>query len=248
MNKFIKLMIAGISPFIVWTSASAEEPGIDYQTAFIAQQVSITEIDSQDLTSSKWIVKDENNNILFEAPVEYSTQYAATALRVRTTPTIDSEPFDTLYVNDEVTRVGESEVGWAIVEIEGNYYFVWNEYLSDEPIELPDPEPVVATTKAEATSASTASYSASYFRQMGVINWGGYRWTWYSDNVLSGGGLNIPGRHYDGNNYICDENGYICLASSSLSKGTVIDTPFGKMGKIYDCGCAYDTIDVYVHW
>ena len=30
-----------------------------------------------------------------------------------------------------------------------------------------------------------------------------------------------------------------------LGKGTVVNTPFGKAGKIYDSGCAADTLDVY---
>lgn len=90
-----------------------------------------------------------------------------------------------------------------------------------------------------------ALYSASEFKSMGVIYWDGWRWTWYSQRVLPGGGLSIPGRHVDENGYICDKDDYICIASSVLKKGTVIDTPFGKKGKVYDCGCASDTVDVY---
>lgn len=106
-------------------------------------------------------------------------------------------------------------------------------------------ETTLQTTKSET---SEALYSASKFRNTGVIHWNGWRWTWYSKRVLPGGGLNIPGRHIDSNGYICDENENICLSSSSLSKGTVIATPFGKNGKVYDTGCASDTIDVYVNW
>ena len=63
---------------------------------------------------------------------------------------------------------------------------------------------------------------------------------------MPGKGLKIPGRYSDGN-FVRDENGYICLASSDLPKGTVVDTPFGK-GKVYDTGCPSGTIDVYVSW
>lgn len=98
------------------------------------------------------------------------------------------------------------------------------------------------------SNSDNALYSALQFRNMGVIYWGNWKWTYYSENILPGYGLSIPGRHNDENGYICDGNDYICLASSSLSKGVVIDTPFGKQGKIYDCGCAYDTIDVYTSW
>ena len=116
-------------------------------------------------------------------------------------------------------------------------------------------EETINTTTSQTTQKQTEHvdysdeyYSASYFRNMGEIYWNGWRWTWYSEKVLPGGGLNIPGRHNDSDGYVCDENGYICLASSSLDYGTVISTPLGKQGKIYDSSCAYNTIDVYVGW
>lgn len=109
-----------------------------------------------------------------------------------------------------------------------------------------------STTTSEKNDSDDKSsekiYSASTFKRDGVLHWGGWRWTWYSERVLPGGGLNIPGRHADGDGYICDENNYICVASSTLRKGTVIDTPLGKKGKVYDSGCASDIIDVYVSW
>ena len=100
---------------------------------------------------------------------------------------------------------------------------------------------------------SYAIYSAKYFCEMGEIYWGGWKWTWYSERVLPGGGLHIPGRYtddYDG--YVRDADGYICLASDDYGRGTVIDTPFGSPGKVYDqisedgrySGC----LDVYVGW
>ena len=89
-------------------------------------------------------------------------------------------------------------------------------------------------------------YSADELRYLGVIYEGDFRWTWYSQNVLPGGGLDIPGRHVDENGYICDENNRICLASSDLEWGTIVTTPFGKEGCVYDCGCASGTLDVYV--
>ena len=89
-------------------------------------------------------------------------------------------------------------------------------------------------------------YSSDELRYLGVIYEGDFRWTWYSQNVLPGGGLDIPGRHVDENGYICDENDRICLASSDLEWGTIVTTPFGKEGCIYDCGCASGTLDVYV--
>lgn len=91
-------------------------------------------------------------------------------------------------------------------------------------------------------------YSASYFSYNGVVKWNSWTWTWYSQKVLPGNGLKIPGRHVDKDGYVRDKDNLICLASNDLKKGTVIYTPFGGKGKIYDCGCNSGIIDVYVNW
>lgn len=123
-----------------------------------------------------------------------------------------------------------------------------NNYLEEEPIEYED-NYIEETPVVDSNSYSgSAAYSPSDLQFSGVLYWGGWRWTWYSERILPGYGLSIPGRHTDGDGFVCDGDGYICLASSSLSKGTVVDTPFGRAGKVYDCGCASDVLDVYVNW
>lgn len=123
---------------------------------------------------------------------------------------------------------------------------------SEEPEETEPPyEPekeVPEDTYAEPEYSYSAVYSPSYFCRMGVIEWGGWTWTWYSERVLPGGGLHIPGRYTDELGYVRDGDGYLCLASSVLSRGTVVDTPFGSPGKVYDSGCASYILDVYVGW
>lgn len=91
--------------------------------------------------------------------------------------------------------------------------------------------------------------SASEFQFLGVVEDDGVRYTWYSQNVLPGGGLNelnANGRHVEGG-YVVDGDGYIAVASSDYEKGTVIETPFGE-AKVYDTGCASGTIDVYTNF
>lgn len=100
----------------------------------------------------------------------------------------------------------------------------------------------------EATTTANTYYTASDFKYLGVIDYNNYRWTWYSQRVLPGGGLDIPGRHVDEDGYVCDEEDYICLASCDLPKGTIIDTPLGKQGKIYDYCLIPGIIDTYVDW
>ena len=83
-------------------------------------------------------------------------------------------------------------------------------------------------------------------RSAGVVNWGGYRFTWYSQNVLPGGGLNIPGRHVNNAGFVCDSNGYI-VAASAFGKGTIGNSSWG-VWKSYDTGVSGNTVDLYTSW
>lgn len=106
-----------------------------------------------------------------------------------------------------------------------------------------------AEEQRRAALIQTGIYSASYFRNAGRIHWSGWDWTWYSERILPGYALRIPGRHTDANGYVRDGNGFLCLASDAHRRGTILETPFGGHGKVYDCGCGNNyTIDVYVNW
>lgn len=83
--------------------------------------------------------------------------------------------------------------------------------------------------------------------EKGVVYFNGHRETYYSQKVLPGGGLNIPGRHVASDGTIRDSDGYICVASSDYPWGTVVETSLGP-GKVYDSGCASGTIDLYTDW
>ena len=84
---------------------------------------------------------------------------------------------------------------------------------------------------------------------MGVVEEGDVTYTWYSQNVLPGGGLdelNANGRHVEGG-FVVDGDGYIAVASSDYEKGAIVDTPFGE-AKVYDCGPESGVIDVYTNF
>lgn len=88
-------------------------------------------------------------------------------------------------------------------------------------------------------------YSLGTFLSKGVVYDSGRRYTYYSQSVLPGGGLSIPGRHVNRDGYVADKDGYIVLANSA-PKGTVIKTPFGYYGKVYDRGTSGNHFDVYI--
>ena len=101
------------------------------------------------------------------------------------------------------------------------------------------------TTKKKPVTTQTKKYvSYSSFMVLGVLYQNGFRYTYYSQRVLPGGGLDIPGRHVEGG-YVRDKDNYIVLASKYHKKGTVLDTPIG-IGKVYDYCPTDKTIDVYV--
>lgn len=97
----------------------------------------------------------------------------------------------------------------------------------------------------KASSAKGAEMTLDQFMFSGAVNWGGYRFTYYSQQVLPGPGLAIPGRHVSDAGYVADADGFIVLAGSH-PKGTVFDTPFGAQGKIYDRGTFGNHLDVYI--
>ena len=76
----------------------------------------------------------------------------------------------------------------------------------------------------------------------GVCYYNGHRETFYSQRVLPGGGLANDGT-------IRDKDGYIVVAANPgfYSRGSRLMISLGP-AKVYDSGCAYGTIDVYVNW
>lgn len=109
---------------------------------------------------------------------------------------------------------------------------------------------------AQAAAKNSSSSGGSYYssggdgvltRSGGVNYYNGRKETWYSQRVLPGGGLDIPGRHVAEDGTVRDEDGYICVAASDLPKGEIVETSLGT-GKVYDDGCAAGTTDIYVDW
>jgi hypothetical protein len=187
----------------------------------------------------------------------YSVVYTTDYLRVREAPSLDAAIIDVVSPGTAIQQIQELDNGWSEVLYNGSVYYMFSYYLTsgfedeeeNESYYEEDIEDVVYDNDYDEYTYTDEIISASDFRFNGEKFWGDYRWTYYSEKVLPGGGLDIPGRHTDYNGYVCDENDYICLASDFLDKGTVVSTPFGKDGKVYDCGCGDNiTLDVYVNW
>ena len=193
---------------------------------------------AQDIPPSQVVIEcgEQENILALLNPIDEVYYTSATnGLHLRNSMDKDTKDniINTISYGEKIQLLAILDNGWDVIKYKNQVGYCWSEY-------------VVKTMPASAVSEMI--YSAADLRSRGVIYWGDWRWTWYSQKVLPGGGLNIPGRHVDANGYVCDGDGYICLASSVLSKGTVVSTPFGKAGKVYDSGCAANTLDVYTNF
>lgn len=146
-----------------------------------------------------------------------------------------------------------------------NKYFFANEinyptagatrYLTEQ---INRPTVVVEKEKVEVVESAVKSekpdiycqkiYEVSEFKKLGKVKYGNFYYTWYSEKVLPGGGLKIPGRHHNNLGFVADINGYIVGASDSLPRHSIVDTPVGIKAKIYDCGPGLGIVDLYVYW
>lgn len=105
--------------------------------------------------------------------------------------------------------------------------------------------PQITYSGSGGNSYSGRNWSGSLgaFMQAGRVESGGNVFTYYSQSVLPGGGLSIPGRHVE-DGFVKDKDGYICVANSAPN-GTTINTPWGA-GKVYDKGTSGNHYDIYI--
>lgn len=141
----------------------------------------------------------------------------------------------TVYKVKANTKVAVIKTGkvWAQVKYKGRTLSVQKKYI-------------------HATRAVNV-YPGKKFKRRGRARWNKCSWTWYSQRVLPGRGLKIPGRHVDRKRgFVLDKDGYICLASgrSNKKKRAVVPTPFGMYGKVYDTNGRNNNkwFDVYTAW
>lgn len=141
-------------------------------------------------------------------------------------------------IEEEMPAGGYEVPAEATIDEWAGVYADWWEPV---PYAAPEPQEWVAAYD------TGDGISAQEFQWLGVVSDESHTYTWYSERVLPGGGLddlNANGRHSDGG-FVKDGDGYIAVASCDYEKWTVIDTPFGQ-AKVYDTGyLAPGQVDVY---
>lgn len=130
-----------------------------------------------------------------------------------------------------------------------------------EPMPEPEPEPEEVVEELIDQLPTAYGYILQYDKPynvetnvilnsyIGVVYFNGHKETYYSQNVLPGGGLRIPGRHVAEDGTVRDEEGYICVAAdwNYLPYGATVLTSLGP-ARVYDTGCDYGVVDIYVNW
>lgn len=182
-----------------------------------------------------------NDNIIIEeetTPEEEEKEiimYTNTGVHMRDQASLEGKIIDTLYINTEVTTIGE-ENGWTKIKQEDNVYYIKSEYLSKEKTEI---KPVVTsrgstkrTNNAAAAQTKSNNNNSSYL--------GKYKLTYYcscSKCCGKSNGITASGKKA--------QEG-ITVASNSLPLGTKISID----GHIYEVqdrgGMASNVIDIFV--
>ena len=119
-------------------------------------------------------------------------------------------------------------------------------------------EPIAAEelTNDEYFEGVKLQYSAPYditdnklTATKGVVYFNGHKECYYTQTLLPGESLYLPGRHVAEDGTIRDGDGYICVAANLkfLPRYTKVMTTLGP-GIVYDTGCAYGTVDIYTDW
>lgn len=212
-------------------------------------------------TNSTSIVLDTNNDVVIEKEYNQMILYTTDWLRVREEPSLDARIIDVYKPGTEVvaTDVTDRYNGWVQIQYDNHNYYMHSDWLTMvKPVEdttvagdVYVPEKYSIDGFGYDTYPSYMMYSPGYFKENGVIEYDGYYFTYYSERVLPGEGLYIPGRWTDEYGFVRDGNGCLCLASNTpetMDRFSTVYTPWG-LGVIYDYGTGNDSvIDVYVGW
>lgn len=175
------------------------------------------------------------------------TRYTTTGVNIRKAASLKADILKTVPINTKVTITNNSVDKWSEIKIDNNYYYIYSIYLSKDKTIIKTTSRSNTQTRTTKTVYKTKSGKGVLTKSKGVNYYNGHRETWYSQKVLPGGGLRIPGRHVASDGTIRDKNNYICVASSDYKRGTIVQTSLGT-GKVYDSGCASGTIDIYTNW
>lgn len=147
MKKFKTLAISMVCGLFFSTSTIYAE-NVDYKTVYDVETSTVYNSQEDGLIH----VVGDNKDIFLSKPVE-ETVYTTAPLNLRDVPNTNSNPVAVLQKNSELLKVGDSDCGWDIVQIDGVNYFVWGEYLTTEkPMNVVNVETIQIQTESKIES------------------------------------------------------------------------------------------------
>lgn len=182
-----------------------------------------------------------NDNIIIEEKITPEEEkeiimYTNTGVHMRDQASLEGKIIDTLYINTEVTTIGE-ENGWTKIKQEDNIYYIKSEYLSKEKTEI---KPVVTSRGSTKRTNNAAAAQTKSNNNNNSSYLGKYKLTYYcscSKCCGKSNGITASGKKA--------QEG-ITVASNSLPLGTKISID----GHIYEVqdrgGMASNVIDIFV--
>lgn len=181
-----------------------------------------------------------NDNIIIEEEItpeeeEKIIMYTNTGVNMRDQASLEGKIIDTLYINTEVTTIGE-ENGWTKIKQEDNIYYIKSEYLSKEKTEIK----VEVTSRGDSKRTSDAAAAQTKSNSNNSSYLGKYKLTYYcscSKCCGKSNGITASGKKA--------QEG-ITVASNSIPLGTKISID-GHVYEVQDRGgMASNVIDVFV--
>lgn len=223
MKKILALILICFTLILSFPNlVYANSPDIDYKTLYQ---------DRGDVTIEKdgriFYVK-EKDSILFTGIENIEYVYTTSNdLNIRSHPSIDYNEYKTLESNTKLVRVATSYTGWSIVLIQGEYYFIWDEFLTTEK-----PESYSVIGMVEKKNSSRSYYGSKKY--LGEFKLTFYchcekcngKWAW---GPLANGGYPVQGR---------------TVAMNDVPLGTKLLVN-GNLYIVEDRGTPYGHIDVF---
>ncbi len=189
-------------------------------------------------------------------------KYISTDSKISTNKQLNSSKLKLVahYTDGTSKTINNTFVDSEVIESpkKGNNYLMCSYNGEDYKVKVEGYDPP-GKIKFDKYGTFTLKHSKRYYvpgasrlnSWVGVRYFNNHRETYYSQRTkgFAGKGLHIPGRHVAEDGTIRDKDGYICVASDLRyrKRYSTVLTTLGP-AKVYDTGCAYGTIDLYVDW
>lgn len=168
-----------------------------------------------------------------QADAKTVTRYATKTIKLQERCSDHAKTIEKLHQNDKVILLKKGKRWSKVIHAERVGYVKTSALHAKKPVN---------------------KYKGRSFKRVGHCRYNGASWTWYTTRQYPDrkNALGIKGKHKDKRGFICDKDGYICLASGrgNKKKHAIVPTPFGKYGKVYDTNGGYNNhwFDVWVSW